>query len=209
MSLLKIAVVDDHQLFREGMISLLERSDDLEVVGDSSSVNELFELLAKTKVDIVLMDVSMPGGDGLEAIEKAREEFPKVKFIVLTMHAEGQYVVKAVRNGAFGYLIKNADEAELLEAIKQVSLGKKYFNKEISHLMIGNMAIEGESHKKLSERELEVLQLVSDGKTTKEVAELLFVSTRTVETHRVNMMKKLNVQNTAELIKKAAHLQLI
>ena len=209
MSTLKIAVVDDHQLFREGMISLLERSEDLEVVGDASSVDELFQLLAKHKVDIVLMDISMPGGDGLDAIEQARDKFPKVKFIVLTMHAEGQYVVKAVRNGAFGYLIKNADETELHEAIKQVSLGNKYFNKEISHLMIGNMAVEGESHKKLSEREMEVLQLVSNGKTTKEIAEELFVSTRTVETHRVNMMKKLNVQNTAELIKKAAHLQLI
>ncbi|WP_421764538.1 response regulator [Ekhidna sp.] len=209
MSRIKIAIVDDHQLFREGMISLLERIENIEVVGNASSVDRLFELLAKTDVEIVLIDISMPGGDGLQAIEKARDEFPKVKFIVLTMHAEGQYVVKAVRNGAYGYLIKNADEAELHEAIKQVSLGNKYFNKEISHLMIGNMAVEGESHKKLSEREMEVLQLVSDGKTTKEIAEELFVSTRTVETHRVNMMKKLNVQNTAELIKKAAHLQLI
>ncbi|WP_420318929.1 response regulator [Ekhidna sp.] len=209
MSTVKLAVVDDHKLFREGMISLLSRNEDLEVVGNASSVDELFELLGKTKIDIVLMDISMPGRDGLEAIESAREKFPSVKFIVLTMHAEGQYVVKAVRNGAYGYLIKNADEIELLKAIKQVSLGHKYFNKEISNLMIGNMAIEGESHKKLSDRETEVLQLVSNGKTTKEIAEELFVSTRTVETHRVNMMKKLNVQNTAELIKKAAHLQLI
>lgn len=209
MSNVKLVVVDDHQLFREGIISLLSRSEDIDVVGHASSVDELFNILKDTKVNIVLMDISMPGGDGLSAIEKARDEFPDVKCIVLTMHAEGQYVVKAVRSGAFGYLIKNADETELFDAIKQVSLGHKYFNSEISQLMIGNMAIEGETHKRLSEREMEVLQLVSNGKTTKEIAEELFVSTRTVETHRVNMMKKLNVQNTAELIKKAAHLQLI
>lgn len=209
MSAIRIIVVDDHQLFREGIISLLSRNEDLFVSGHASTVEELFELLPTSDAEIVLIDISMPGGDGLEAIEKARDLFPNVKFIVLTMHAEGQYVVKAVRNGAYGYLIKNADETELLEAIRQVALGNKYFNKEISHLMIGNMAIEGESHKRLSEREMEVLELVSNGKTTKEIAQALFVSTRTVETHRVNMMKKLNVQNTAELIKKAAHLQLI
>ncbi len=209
MSALKLMVVDDHQLFRDGIISMLSRNENLEIVGSASSVNELFEFLAKTKVDIVLIDISMRGEDGLYAIEKARTTHPNVKFIVLTMHAEGQYVVKAVRSGAYGYLIKNSDEVELLNAIKQVSMGIKYFNKEISHLMIGNMAIEGESHNKLSDRELEVLQLVSEGKTTKEIAEILFVSTRTVETHRVNMMKKLKVQNSAELIKKAARLQLI
>lgn len=209
MSAIRIIVVDDHQLFREGIISLLSRNEDLSVSGHASTVEELFQLLPNSDAEIVLIDISMPGGDGLEAIERAREEFPNVKFIVLTMHAEGQYVVKAVRNGAYGYLIKNADETELFEAIRQVALGNKYFNKEISHLMIGNMAIEGESHKRLSEREMEVLELVSNGKTTKEIAQALFVSTRTVETHRVNMMKKLNVQNTAELIKKAAHLQLI
>lgn len=209
MSKIRVIVVDDHQLFREGIISLLAKNEDLEVVGEASSAEELFDLLAKTDPNIVLIDITMPGMNGLEAIEGAREKYPDVRFIVLTMHAEGQYVVKAVRNGAFGYLIKNADENELIEAIKNVAIGKKHFNDEISQLMIGNMAIEGESHKKLSDREMEVLTLVSEGKTTKEVAEQLFVSARTVETHRVNMMKKLKVQNTAELIKKAAHLKLI
>ncbi len=209
MSKIKIVVVDDHQLFREGITSLLAKSDELEIVGEAYSADLLFEILKEKHVHIVLMDISMPETDGLEAIKLARDKFPDVKFIVLTMHAEGQYVVKAVKNGAYGYLIKNADEKELIQAIKDVANGKKHFNSEISQLMIGNMAMEGESHKKLSERELEVLILVSEGKTTKEIADELFVSTRTVETHRVNMMKKLHVQNTAELIKKAAHLGLI
>jgi len=209
MSKIKIIVVDDHQLFREGIISLLSKNDELEIVGEADSVKELFSILDIKKAHVVLIDISMPETNGLEAIKECREKYPDVKFIVLTMHAEGQYVVKAVRNGAFGYLIKNANEHELITAIREVSVRKKHFNSEISQLMIGNMAIEGESHKKLSDREMEVIQLVSEGQTTKEIADQLFVSARTVETHRVNMMKKLNVQNTAELIKKAAHLKLI
>lgn len=210
MSKIKIIVADDHQLFREGMMALLSKNDFLDIIGEASSVVELFELMDSIEPHVVLMDISMPGTNGLEAIKTARDQYPNVKFIVLTMHAEGQYVVKAVRNGAYGYLIKNADETELITAIESVALGKKYFNSQISQLMIGNMALQGEaSHKKLSDREMEVLELVSEGRTTKEIADQLFVSARTVDTHRVNMMKKLNVQNTAELIKKAAHLKLI
>lgn len=209
MSAIRLVIVDDHKLFRDGMISLLEPHEDIQVIGEASSSEELEELLERTDPEIVLIDISMPGSNGLETIRVAKGKYPAIKFIVITMHAEGQYVVKAVRNGAFGYLLKNADEEELIEAIRSVSVGKKYFNSEISQLMVTNIAIEGDPHKKLSEREMEVLELVSKGKTTKEIASDLFVSTRTIETHRVNMMKKLNVQNTAELIKKAAHLKLI
>jgi len=209
MSKIKVAIVDDHQLFREGIASLLSKNEELEVVGEADSQVAFYELMDAKSPHVVLIDISMPDISGLDLIRIARDKYPLAKFIVLTMHAEGQYVVKAVRNGAHGYLIKNADEQELIAAIRQVALGRKHFNNEISNLMIGNMAIEGESHKRLSDRELEILELVSEGKTTKEIADQLFVSSRTVETHRVNMMKKLSVQNSAELIKKAAHLKLI
>ena len=209
MSAIQLVVADDHQLFREGIISLLSKYEDVDVIGEAADTNQLTSILNSEKVDIVLIDISMPTKSGIEVIAEARKKHSEVKFIVLTMHAEGQYVIKAVRSGAHGYLIKNADENELLTAIRQVAKGMKYFNKEISQLMITDMAIEGEPHKKLSERETEVLVLVSEGKTTKEIADELFVSARTVETHRVNIMKKLGVQNTAELIKKAAYLRLI
>jgi DNA-binding NarL/FixJ family response regulator len=209
MSKIKLAIVDDHQLFREGIASLLAKNNELEIIGEADSQVAFYDLMEREQPHVVLIDISMPDISGLDLIRIAREKYPTVKFIVLTMHAEGQYVVKAVRNGAYGYLIKNADEQELITAIRQVALGRKHFNNEISELMIGNMAIEGESLKRLSDRELEVLEMVSEGKTTKEIADQLFVSSRTVETHRVNMMKKLSVQNTAELIKKAAHLKLI
>lgn len=209
MSKIKVIIVDDHQLFREGIRSLFSNHEDIEIIGEAASAEELFDGLKVLEPNIVLMDISLPGANGLEVISKCKKLYPNIRFIVLTMYDDGQYVVKAVRSGAYGYLLKNADEKELTEAVKSVFYDKKYFNQEISQLMVGNMALEGDNHKKLSDREMEILLLVSEGKTTKEIAGELFVSTRTVETHRVNMMKKLNVQNTAELIKKAVKLKLI
>lgn len=206
---IKVAILDDHKLFREGISSILSNYDDIEVVGEASSGENLYLLLGEVQPNILLIDISLAGENGLDLIKDLREKYPKIKAIVLTMHEEGQYVVKAVRSGAYGYLLKNTDESELHQAIKNVFFGKKYFNKEISELMIGNMALEGESEKKLSNRESEVLILVSQGKTTKEIANELCVSTRTVETHRMNLLKKLKVQNTAELIRKATSLRLI
>lgn len=209
MSRIQLILVDDHQLFREGIRSLFAESDLIEVVGEADSADGLFSLLHRDSEEVVLIDITMPGADGLSVIATAKKKFPHTKFIVLTMHADGQYVVKAVRSGAFGYLLKHTDKRELIIAITTVAKGVKYFNKEISELMVGNISLEGPSAKQLSDRELEVLQMVSDGCTTKEIAEVLFVSARTVETHRVNMMRKLDVHNTAELIKKAVKLKLI
>lgn len=209
MNPIKVIVVDDHQLFREGISSLLESDPDIQVIGMVDSAGSMFDFFEKQVPDVVLIDISMPGKDGLTVIRESKKKYPNVKFIVLTMHADGQYVVKAVRSGAFGYLLKNADKKELSEAIHTVIKDQKYFNAEISQLMVGNISLEGDNPQRLSERETQVLHLVSNGKTTKEIAEELFVSTRTVETHRVNMMKKLDVQNTAELIKKAVKLNLI
>ncbi|MFH6982645.1 response regulator [Marinoscillum luteum] len=209
MSKISVIVVDDHQLFREGVRSLFAEDDLISIEGEADSAESMYAFFDQALPEVVLMDITMPGADGLSIIRESRKRFPDVKFIVLTMHADGQYVVKAVRSGAFGYLLKNADKEELSEAILTVSKGKKYFNSEISQLMVGNISLEGDNTQRLSERETQVLQLVSNGKTTKEIAEELFVSSRTVETHRVNMMKKLDVQNTAELIKKAVKLKLI
>ena len=206
---IKIIILDDHKLFREGIASILSNYEEIDVIGEASSGFELYEMLRNTHPNVLLIDISLPQDNGLNIIKEVRENYPAIKSIVLTMHEEGQYVVKAVRNGAYGYILKNTDEGEWRQAIKQVFFGKKYFNREISELMIGNMALEGESNKKLSNRETEVLQLVSEGKTTKEIANELYVSTRTVETHRMNLLKKLKVQNTAELIRKATALRLI
>jgi DNA-binding NarL/FixJ family response regulator len=188
----------------------LQKDDSFDVVGEAADGNELLALLEQKNVDVALVDISMPGASGQEVIVQAKQLSPTTRFIMLTMHDEGQYVVKSVRNGAHGYLLKNVDENELKVAIKDVFAGKKYFNRHITELMINNMGVvESEPENELTPRELEVLKMVSEGKITKEIASQLSVSTRTIETHRVNMMKKLGVQNSAELIKKAAKMNLI
>ncbi len=210
MHKIKVIIADDHQLFRDGVISILNNDKDFEVVGEVGSGEELLALLSEKLTDIVLVDLSMPGINGQEVIQAAKTKFPHLKFIVLTMHDDGQYVVKSVRSGAFGYLLKNADEKELKHAIKEVFEGRKYFNRHITELMIANMSVaNSDGQLELTPREMEILKLVSQGRITKEIADTLCVSTRTIETHRVNMMKKLGVQNTAELITKAAKLNLI
>lgn len=209
MEKIKIIIADDHQLFREGLKLLLIKDKNFEVIAEAGDGEELLEILEDTPVDVVLIDISMPKMLGLEVIEKSKKKFPGVKFIVITMHLEGEYIVKSVKSGAYGYLLKNSDERELKMAIKFAFAGKKYFNQEISELMVQALAKPASTIQQLSPREIEVLQMISDGKITKEIADQLCVSTRTIETHRNNMIKKLKVQNTAELIKKAYELKLI
>lgn len=208
--MIRIIVVDDHQLFRDGIKALISTQPDFEILHSLGTGEELMEVLEQGPLpDIVLLDLSMPEMDGFEVLKLAKKKFRHVRFIVISMHDDGLYVSKCVRSGAYGYLLKNADDEELFTALRRVYAGKKYFNDHIKELMIQNLSIEGNNYRPLSDRESEVLKYVAEGKTTKEIAGILFVSTRTVETHRVNMMKKLEVQNTAELIKKAAQLRII
>ena len=208
--MLKIVIVDDHQLFRKGMYSLLAEDPEFQVLPGLESGEELIDALRSgMEVNIVLLDLTMPRMDGFEVLKIARKEFPDIRFVVISMHDDGHYITRCARLGAYGYLLKNAEVEELKTAINTVAGGRKYYNSEITDLMINNMSLEATQVKPLSQREIEVLQLVSEGQTTKEIASKLFVSTRTVETHRSNMMKKLDVQNTAEMIKKALELKLL
>lgn len=207
---IKIAIVDDHQLFRDGMSALLASNEEFEVLAGLSNGVELFEFLAEGNLPhVLLLDLTMPEMNGFEALTKLKKEYPKIKTIAISMHDDGNYIVKCVRSGAYSYLLKNTDEEELVQAINTVFKGQKYFNPTISERMINIMAMEGNQPKKLSAKESEILEMISNGLTTKEIADKLIISTRTVETHRVNMMKKLDVKNTAELIKKATKLSLI
>ena len=207
--MIKIAIVDDHHLFREGLASMFATSENIEVVGSFSDGKDYLTFLeGKNVVDIVLLDISMPEINGLEVLDICKENHPQIKSIILSMHNDGNYIVKSVQKGAMGYLLKNVDQQELTMAIENVARGNKYFNKETTDLMLTHMAVQVEGVKKISAREKEILYLISEGSTTKEIAEKLILSTRTIETHRVNMMKKLNVKNSAELIKKATELHL-
>lgn len=209
MSHIKLTIADDHALFRNGLCSLLEKYEDIQVLGAVADGNELIQTFREGHIpDIVLLDLSMPGMNGFEVLKVLKKKYPTVRCIAISMYDDGTYITRCVRAGAYGYLIKNADESELIHAIRQVEKGHKYYNQEISEKMIHVMATEGDV-KKLSKKEAEILDLLAEGKTTKEIAVQLFISTRTVETHRANMLKKLNVKNVAELVNKARTLNLI
>jgi two-component system, NarL family, response regulator NreC len=210
MNEIKLIVADDHELFRNGLVELLKKHSDIKVV---KSVADGFEFMNVIKegfdADIVLLDLTMPEMDGFEVLKELKDLNAKIKPIVISMHTVGNYIAKCARMGAYSYLLKNTDESELIFAIRTVSKGKKYFSAEISEKMINFMSAQSVSENVLSKKETEVLGLISKGLTTKEIAAKLFVSSRTIETHRTNILKKLEVKNTAELIKKATEINLI
>lgn len=210
MNEIKIIIADDHELFRKGLAELLRKHDDIKIVKSVADGVEFMELVnSQFEADIVLLDITMPNMDGFQVLKELNSSASYIKPIVISMHNDGNYIAKCAKMGAYGYLLKNTDEAELILAIRTVSNGKKYFSAEISEKMINFMATQSISENVLSNKETEVLGLIAKGFTTKEIAAKLFVSSRTIETHRANILKKLEVKNTAELIKKAAKMNLI
>ncbi|GGF24179.1 response regulator [Flavobacterium limi] len=210
MNEIKLIIADDHELFRKGLAELLRKHDDLKIVKSVGDGVEFMELInTKFEADIVLLDITMPNMDGFQVLKELKTLNSDIRPIVISMHNDGNYIAKCAKMGAYGYLLKNTDEAELILAIRSVANGKKYFSAEISEKMINFMSAQSISENVLSNKETEVLGLIAKGLTTKEIAEKLFVSSRTIETHRANVLKKLEVKNTAELIKKAAKMNLI
>ena len=210
MNEIKLIIADDHELFRKGLEELLRKHEDIKIVKSVADGLAFMELInSPFEAAIVLLDITMPNMDGFEVLKELKNSNSDIKPIVISMHDDGNYIAKCAKMGAHGYLLKNTDESELILAIRTVNKGKKYFSAEISEKMINFMATQSISENILSNKETEVLGLISKGLTTKEIAAKLFVSSRTIETHRANILKKLEVKNTAELIKKATEMNLI
>lgn len=210
MNEIKLIIADDHELFRNGLAELLRKHDDIKIIQCVADGFELMKLInSQVLADIVLLDITMPNMDGFEVLKELKTLTTDLKPIVISMHNDGNYIAKCAKMGAYGYLLKNTDESELILAIRTVHKGKKYFSAEISEKMINFMSAQSISENILSNKETEVLGLISKGLTTKEIAAKLFVSSRTIETHRANILKKLEVKNTAELIKKASKMNLV
>jgi DNA-binding NarL/FixJ family response regulator len=204
MKKIRLVLADDHPMIRAGFKTLLGQSKDFEVVGEAENGRELMRVVEAVQPDVTLVDVHMPGMSGLEALEKLHASYPDIRFVVLTMHEEREYVQKALKAGADGYLLKNIEREELENAIHSVYKGVKYFSPEIITIMANSAASPAvEEVSELTPREKEVLVLVADGHSTKQIADQLGISIRTVETHRINMLKKMGVSNSAELIRKA------
>ena len=203
MEKIRILLVDDHQIILDGVRSLLKGVNNIQVIGDALNGEEALNTLQVLTADLVLMDLDMPKLNGIDATMRIKEEFPHTKVLILTVHNESSLIRNLISIGADGYLLKNSCKEELLDAIYKVQSGEKYFSSEVTlSLMQEDNSREEllKSDIEFTKRELDVLRLLADGCTNKEIGEKLFISHRTVDTHRTNIMKKVGVNNVAGLI---------
>ncbi len=212
--MIDILIADDHRVFREGLHSLLSNIPDIRVVGEAANGREVIAFLDKEQPDIILMDIAMGDSSGIETTRQVKKHYPEVKVLVLSMHSDSQYIVKMLEAGASGYLLKDAGSADMITAIRTVYAGDTYYSRQVSDTLIEHLTRGSKQKPKstgvpLTKRELQVLRLIAEEYSNPEIAERLFISIRTVDTHRRNLLEKLGAKNTAGLVKHAIRLGLI
>ncbi len=205
---IRIVLADDHKIMREGLKALLEKQQDVEVIAEAETGLEAVRVAQKLKPDIVIMDIGMPGLNGIEATRQIVAEVPGVKVIALSMHSDKRFVIEMLKVGASGYLLKDSASEELTSCIRAVAANQPYLSPKITDVVLKDYLstlskAEPSAFSVLTAREREVLQLIAEGKSTKQIAFALHVSVKTVETHRQQMMEKLNLRSIAELTKYA------
>ncbi len=206
MSPIRVLLADDHAILRSGLRLVLEREPDLRIAGEAVNGREAVEWMERDRADLVVMDVAMPGLNGVEATAQITRKQPSARVVMLSMHSDETYVLRCLRAGARAYVLKESAESELIAAIRAVLAGKSYFSPKVRRLLqqehIDQLRRAGgvDSYELLSEREREVLQLIAEGNSNKEIAGRLYLSVYTVETHRKNILEKLQVRGTADLI---------
>jgi two-component system response regulator NreC len=212
MQVIKAILVDDHRIFRDGIVSLFSDTTAIKIIDVASNAEEALKKIAFSKPDIVILDISMPDASGIDIIDKIHEIDENIKVLILSMHTSEDYVFKAIRAGASGYLAKqNTSKTELINAIQQINEGYEYFSESISRVMQSHFVKKArrvdqdvqDKYRLLSNREKELLKLVLEGLSNQEIASRLFVNIRTVETHKTNILQKLDVRNSVELVKYA------
>lgn len=201
-SVKKILIADDHSIVREGLKQILSEMSEDVITDEASSGQEVLEKVWDNDYDMLLLDISMPGRSGLDILKQLKHDKPDLKILVLSMHPEEQYAVRALKAGAAGYLTKERTPHELIEAIEKVSIGKKYVSSSLAETLA--MHLESSStkplHETLSDREYEVMCMIASGKTVKEIADELSLSVKTISTYRTRVLGKMNMQNNAQLI---------
>jgi len=205
----RVLLVDDHVVVRQGLKALFADEADIEVIGEASNGREALEFLENRTPDVVLMDISMPGLNGIEATRQIQQRYPGVKVVVLSMHANEEYVFQVLQAGASGYVLKQSDSLEVVSAIRAAVAGGSFLSPPISRTVIEDYLRRaqargrGSDAEQLTSREREVLQLLAEGKSNRDIADELSISIKTVETHRANMMTKLGLSSKTELVKYA------
>jgi len=210
---MRVLIADDHTMVRESLVSVLQAAGDMQVVAQAADGVEAVEKALQTRPDVVIADLSMPRLGGLEVVRRLREALPQTKVLVLTMHGEHEYVLQAVRAGASGYLVKDSAAAELLAALRSLHAGRGHFGPQAAKTLADQLQrperpLE-DPYGQLTEREREVFHLMAEGMTTKDIAQRLGISTKTAENHRGHVLDKLDVRNTAELVRYALRKGLI
>jgi DNA-binding NarL/FixJ family response regulator len=208
MDKIKVIIVDDHQLIRDGLRALLSGINDIEIEAEAGSAEELLQKLWSIHADIALIDISLPGISGIKLTEQLSGSYPGLKVLILSMHLNEEYISGALKAGASGYLAKNTTRDELIAAIHAVAEGKKYLGREVSEVItsgyVRSIGINNASEKEsLSKREVEILKLIAEGLGNKEISEKLFISIRTVESHKNHIMQKLGFRSVVEMVRYA------
>lgn len=213
MNAIRMLLAEDHTIVRAGIRALLQNLEGIEVVAEAGDGREAIRLIETHQPDIVLMDIGMAGLNGLEATARIAKEFPDVRVIILSMYASEEYVLQALRAGAVGYLLKDADMAELEIAIRAVAREETYLSPAVSKHVVADYVrrVGGEpsSLERLTRRQREILQLIAEGHSTQEIAQMLSISVKTVETHRSQLMERLDIHDVASLVRYAIRMGLI
>ncbi len=200
--MIDILIVDDHRIVREGLIKIIQHETDMKVTGQAKNAAEAMKILGATPVSVIILDISLPGMSGLEAIRRFRSISPKVRIIMLSMYPEERFAIRALKAGASGYLTKESAPEELIHALRVVHSGKNYITGFIAEKMLAEIQHPQEKapHERLSSREFEVMCMIGSGKTIKEIAEALSLSSRTVSTYRARILEKMNFRNNAMIM---------
>lgn len=208
---IRVVIADDHTIVREGLRALLSAEEDMQVVGEASDGADALQEVLRTKPDVVVMDLGMPRLNGVEATQQIRNHQPDTQVVVLSMHSGEEFVRPAIRAGAAGYLVKGSGLSDLVAAIRAVRRGEAFFSPSVAKLVLDRSALLAESPRpdELTNREREVLQLIAEGNSSADVARILTLSVKTVESHRSHIMDKLGVRNVAGLVRHAVRLGLV
>lgn len=206
MSKIRVLLADDHKIFRDGVRSILEKEKDIEVVDEAANGNEVIQKIKDQAIDVLVLDIDIGQPNGIEITEMISKSYPDIKILILSMMGLHDFVIQALEKGAIGFLLKNTGKDEVLTAIRSVSKGDSYFSKEVSVILIEQLNRPSKLRAKnadipISPREIEVLKLIAMEYSNSEIADKLFISIRTVDTHRRNLLEKLNAKNTAGLVK--------
>ena len=209
--MIKILIADDHFLIREGLKKILKTEPDLEIAGEASNAQEIMQLVRSLAIDVLVLDISLPGKSGLDVLADVRIEKPKLPVLILSMHSEDRFAVRTIKSGAAGYLTKGSAADELVNAIRKVSRGEKYISESLAQRLAKNVesAPKKLPHEALSEREFQIFHLLAVGKNLSEIAEVLSIAHSTVQTYRQRIFEKMGLKSNAQVIHYAATHELI